>query len=393
MGYRTLDQLDLCEKRVFMRVDFNVPLDKETGRTITSDTRIRRALPTLRTILARNSSVVLASHLGRPNGKPNPKMSLAPVAVRLEELLGQSVAIAPDCIGPEVRSMAESLRPGEALLLENLRFHASEQANDSGFARQLASLGEAFVNDAFGTAHRAHASTVGVAELVEERAAGLLIERELEYLSMATKSPRHPYVAIIGGAKISGKIDVIRNLLSLADKVLIGGAMTYTFLEAQGVGIGRSLIEKDRVDLAGELLSHSDGKIELPLDHVIAERFSADAPLRTVRGEIPQGWMGLDIGPETLARYESIIGAAEMIVWNGPMGVFELTPFATGTISVAKAVESASERAISIVGGGDSERAIRMAGVGEKITHISTGGGASLDFLSGNALPGVAALG
>ena len=392
MSYRRLDQLDLRGKRVFMRVDFNVPLDKETGRTITSDTRIRRALPTLLAILGKRSSVVLASHLGRPQGRPNPKMSLAPVADRLGQLLGQRVALAPDCVGPDASSMADSLRPGEVGLLENLRFHAEEQANDSGFARRLASLGEAYVNDAFGTAHRAHASTVGVADLIKERAAGLLIERELEYLSMATKSPRHPYVAIIGGAKISGKIDVIRNLLSRADKVLIGGAMTYTFLKAQGMGVGRSLVEEDKVDLAGELLSHSGGKIELPVDHLIAERFSADTRRRTVRGQIPQGWMGLDIGPETVACYESILGAAEMIVWNGPMGVFELKPFATGTIAIAKAVENASERAISIVGGGDSERAIRIAGVGEKITHISTGGGASLEFLAGKTLPGVAAL-
>ncbi len=392
MSYRTLGQLDLRGKRVFMRVDFNVPLDKKTGRAITSDTRIRRALPTLRAILAEGSSVVLASHLGRPKGRPNPKMSLAPVAERLGELLGQRVAIAPDCVGPEARAMADSLGPGEVLLLENLRFHASEEANDSGFARQLASLADTYVNDAFGTAHRAHASTVGVPGLVADRAAGLLIQRELEYLAMATSSPRHPYVAIIGGAKISGKIDVIRNLLSLADKVLIGGAMTYTFLKAQGLGVGASLVEDDKVDLAGELLSQPGGRIELPGDHVIAERFIADAQPRTVEGEIPNGWMGLDIGPATVRRYESILGTAEMIVWNGPMGVFELPPFATGTIAVAKAVESASETAISIVGGGDSERAIRAAGVGEKITHISTGGGASLEFLSGKALPGVAAL-
>ena len=392
MSYRTFDQLGLRGKRVFMRVDFNVPFDKETGRTITSDTRIRRALPTLRAILAKESSVVLASHLGRPKGKPNPKMSLAPVAERLGELLGQPVAIAPDCVGPETQAMADSLRPGEVLLLENLRFHASEEANDRGFARRLASLGDTYVNDAFGTAHRVHASTVGVADLLAERAAGLLIQKELKYLAMATSSPRHPYVAIVGGAKISGKIDVIRNLLSVADKVLIGGAMTHTFLKAQGVMVGTSLVEDDKVALAEELLSQSGKRIELPVDHVIAERFSADAPTRTVQGGIPAGWMGLDIGPETIDRYESIIGTAEMIVWNGPMGVFELPPFATGTIAVAKAVESASARAISIVGGGDSERAIRAAGVGDKITHISTGGGASLEFLSGKILPGVAAL-
>ena len=393
MSFRTLDQLDLRGKRVFMRVDFNVPLDKETGRTITSDTRIRRALPTLRAILETGSSVVLASHLGRPQGRPNPKMSLAPVADRLGQLLGQRVALAPDCVGPEARSMADSLRPGEVALLENLRFHAEEQANDSGFAAQLASLAEVYVNDAFGTSHRAHASTVGVTEFFEERAAGLLIEKELEYLSMATNSPRHPYVAIIGGAKISGKIDVIRNLLSLADKVLIGGAMTYTFLRSQGVGIGGSLVEPDKVGLAGDLLSHCSGKIELPVDHVIAERLSAEAPSRTVHGGIPLGWMGLDIGPRTIAQYESILGTAELIVWNGPMGVFELPPFATGTIAVAKAVERASKRAITIVGGGDSERATRAAGVGQKISHISTGGGASLEILSGKTLAGVAALG
>lgn len=278
------------------------------------------------------------------------------------------------------------------MLLENLRFHAEEEANDGEFSRQLAALADVYVNDAFGAAHRAHASTVGVAGLLPVRAAGLLMQRELEYLSMATSAPKHPYVAIIGGAKISGKIDVIRNLLTIADKVLIGGAMTYTFLKAQGIGVGASLVEEEKLDLAADLLAHSGDRIMLPTDHVVAEQFSADAVTRTVQGAVPDGWMGLDIGPESTAAYEQIIGTSQMIVWNGPMGVFELAPFAHGTISVARAVERASAHAVSIVGGGDSERAIRAAGVGEKITHISTGGGASLEFLGGKTLPGVAAL-
>ena len=392
MNFRTIDQIDLRGKRVFMRVDFNVPLDKETGRTITSDTRIRMALPTARAILDQGASLVLASHLGRPKGQPNPRMSLAPVSERLSELLGRPVGQAHDCVGAEAEAMAAGLGPGEVLLLENLRFHAEEEANDGGFSRQLAALADVYVNDAFGAAHRAHASTVGVAALLPVRAAGLLMQRELEYLSMATSAPKHPYVAIIGGAKISGKIDVIRNLLTIADKVLIGGAMTYTFLKAQGVGVGASLVEEEKLDLAADLLAHSGDRIILPTDHVVADQFSADAVTRTVQGAVPDGWMGLDIGPESTAAYEQIIGTSQMIVWNGPMGVFELAPFAHGTISVARAVERASAHAVSIVGGGDSERAIRAAGVGEKITHISTGGGASLEFLGGKTLPGVAAL-
>ena len=392
MNFRTIDQIDLRGKRVLMRVDFNVPLDKETGRTITSDTRIRMALPTARAILEQGASLVLASHLGRPKGQPNPRMSLAPVSERLSELLGRPVGQAHDCVGAEAEAMAGGLGPGEVLLLENLRFHAEEEANDGEFSRQLAALADVYVNDAFGAAHRAHASTVGVAGLLPVRAAGLLMQRELEYLSMATSAPKHPYVAIIGGAKISGKIDVIRNLLTIADKVLIGGAMTYTFLKAQGVGVGASLVEEEKLDLAADLLAHSGDRIMLPTDHVVAEQFSADAVTRTVQGAVPDGWMGLDIGPESTAAYEQIIGTSQMIVWNGPMGVFELAPFAHGTISVARAVERASAHAVSIVGGGDSEQAIRAAGVGEKITHISTGGGASLEFLGGKTLPGVAAL-
>lgn len=393
MGFRTLDQLEVRGKRVFMRVDFNVPLDKETGRTITSDTRVRMALPTIRAVLAGGASVVLASHLGRPKGKPQAKMSLAPVRERLSELLERPVALAGDCVGPEAESMAAALKPGDVLLLENLRFHAEEEANDPEFARRLASLADMYVNDAFGTAHRAHASTVGVADLMAERAAGSLMQKELEYLSMATSAGKRPYVAIIGGAKISGKIDVIRNLLALADQVLIGGAMTYTFLKAQGVETGSSLVEDEKIGLAAELLEDAGSRLVLPCDHVIAERFSADAPARTVRGEVPAGWMGLDIGPETVQRYEAAIGEAAMVVWNGPMGVFELAPFAGGTLAVARAVERVSASSVTIVGGGDSEQAIRAAGVGERISHISTGGGASLEFLGGKTLPGVEALG
>ena len=393
MTYRTLDQLDLSGRRVFVRVDFNVPLDKETGRTIRSDTRIRMALPTTRRLLDQGCSLVLASHLGRPKGSPHPKMSLAPAAERLSELLGQPVAMAPDCVGTEIESMASGLAGGEVLLLQNLRFHAEEEANDPAFSKKLASLADAYVNDAFGAVHRAHASTVGMAELIPDRAAGLLVQRELEYLSMATSAPKRPYVAIIGGAKISGKIDVIRNLLKLADKVLIGGAMTYTFLRAQGLDIGNSLVEEEKIGLAEELLEQAGDRIVLPTDHVAADKFSADAATRTVAGAIPAGWIGLDIGPETLEQYEAAIGGAAMIVWNGPMGVFEMEPFAAGTLAVARAVAKASAGgSVSIVGGGDSERAIRVAGVGEGISHISTGGGASLEFLSGKTLPGVAAL-
>ena len=392
MGYRTLDQISLAGRRVFMRADFNVPLDKQDGRTITSDTRIRKALPTVETILGRGASLVLASHLGRPKGQRLESMSLRPVAERLGELLGTEVALAPDCIGPEVETLADSLEPGRALLLENLRFHAQEQANDAGFSAGLARLGDAFVNDAFGTAHRAHASTVGVPAVMPDRAAGLLMQRELEYFSMATSNPRRPYVAIIGGAKISGKIDVIRNLLSLADRVLIGGAMTYTFLKASGARVGDSLVEEDRLGLASELLEIGEGRLAFPEDHVIADSFSADANVRTVESDVPDGWMGLDIGPRTIESYRRILGDARMIVWNGPMGVFELEPFAAGTLAIARCIESVSDKAVTIVGGGDSERAIRAAGVGAAISHISTGGGASLEFLSGAVLPGVAAL-
>ncbi len=392
MTYRTLDGLDVRGRSVFVRVDFNVPLDKGTGRTITSDTRIRMALPTIQALLDQGCRLILASHLGRPKGSRDARMSLAPVAVRLAELLDRPVAMAPDCVGAETVQRAARLQAGDLLLLENLRFHAAEEANDEGFSRQLAALADVYVNDAFGAAHRAHASTVGITAFMPQRAAGLLMKRELEYLSLAVSAPQHPYVAIIGGAKISGKIDVIRNLLTLADKVLIGGAMTYTFLKAQGVLVGASLVEDDKLDLASELLATAAGRLVLPVDHVIADRVGPDARTRVVATEIPFGWRGLDIGPETIAQYEAVIGGARMIVWNGPMGVFELAPFAAGTLAIARSVDGASEDCVSIVGGGDSERAVRKAGVGDGISHISTGGGASLEFLSGKILPGVAAL-
>ena len=391
MAFRTLEELPVEGRRAFVRVDFNVPLDRATGKTITSDTRIRMALPTIRALIDRGASVVLASHLGRPKGKRDPKTSLAPVAVRLAELLGQPVSMAPDCVGPEVRGMAQSLRPGGALLLENLRFHSLEEANDSGFARELSELADVYVNDAFGAAHRAHASTTGITAFMPERAAGLLMQRELKFLSMATSDPPHPYIAIIGGAKISGKIDVIRNLLGLADYVLIGGAMAYTFQKAYGFDIGSSLVEEEKLDLATELMKLGGNRLVLPVDHVIAEHLT-DSPTQVVRGPIFGRSMGLDIGPKTVEIYESVIAAAKMVVWNGPMGMFEVRRFAAGTIAVAKAVEEVSARGVTIVGGGDSEQAIRAAGLGAKISHISTGGGASLEFLGGKTLPGVASL-
>lgn len=393
MAYKTIDDLDLQGKRVFMRVDFNVPLDKETGKQITSDTRIRAALPSIERALEKGAAVILASHLGRPKGQPNEKMTLDPVAERLSELLGRPVQKARDCIGPEVEEAAAALQPGQVLLLENLRFHAGEEKNDPEFAAQLARLCDAYVNDAFGAAHRAHGSTAGIAALVPQKAAGLLMQKELHYLSMAVSKPEHPYVAIVGGAKISGKIDAIENFLKIADRVLIGGAMTYTFLKAQGFEVGGSLVEEEKLDLARETIAAAGSKLLLPSDHVIASSFAADAETKTqsVADPVPDGWMGLDIGPETIAQYEAEIAAAKMIVWNGPMGVFEMEPFAAGTLAVAHAVAKSS--AVSIVGGGDSEKAIQKANVGAQMSHVSTGGGASLEFLSGQELPGVTALG
>jgi phosphoglycerate kinase len=386
MPKRSIRDLELKGKTVFIRVDFNVPL-APGGQEITSDKRIRASLPTIQYALDQGAGLILASHLGRPKGKPNPEMSLKPVAARLAQLLGRPVRMAPDCVGPEV----EKMRPaaGQLLLLENLRFHAEEEKNDPGFSKQLAALCDVYLNDAFGSAHRAHASTVGMIPFVREAASGLLMDKELEYLTKATKNPDRPCVAILGGAKVSDKIEVIENLMKVVDELLIGGAMAYTFLKAQGKSVGKSLVEDDKLDLAKQLLGRSSNKILLPLDHVVVDELKEGAPFEVV-ANVPEGKMGVDIGPETVATYSAVIAKAKTIIWNGPMGVFEKPPFDRGTVALANAV--AASGAVSVVGGGDSEKAIKSAGVADKISHISTGGGASMEFLAGIELPGVAAL-
>lgn len=386
MAKLSIRDLDLNHKRVFIRVDFNVPL-ANGGQEIGSDKRIRASIPTIRYALEQGAAVILASHLGRPKGKPNPEMSMKPVAARLEQLLGQPVKLAPDCVGPSVEAMLP--KPGEVLLLENLRFHAEEEANDPGFSAQLARLCDVYVNDAFGSAHRAHASTVGMIRFVKQAAAGLLMDEELKYMTMVTSNPARPCVAILGGAKVSDKIEVIENLAKVVDKVLIGGAMAYTFLKSEGQPVGKSLVEDDKLDLAKNLLKEFPGKLVLPTDHVVAAELKEGAAHDTV-ATIPGDKMGLDIGEKTITEYAGIIRGARTVIWNGPMGVFEKPPFDHGTVALARAV--AESGATSVVGGGDSEKAIRSAGVSDKITHVSTGGGASLEFLSGVELPGVAAL-
>lgn len=389
MSYLSVRDLDLNGKRVFIRVDFNVPLQKNerAEMEITSDKRIKASLPTIQYALEHGAGVILASHLGRPKGKPNPEMSLKPAAARLQELLGRPVKMAPDCVGPEVEAMLP--KPGEVLLLENLRFHPEEEKNDPEFARKLASLCDVYVNDAFGSAHRAHASTEGMIRFVSKAAAGLLMEAELKYLGMATTHPERPCVAILGGAKVSDKIEVIENLGKVVDKLLIGGAMAYTFLRAQGHSTGKSLVEEDKIDLAKKLLADLGDKLVLPVDHIVVSEIAAGAANEAV-DTIADGKIGVDIGPKTIALYEQVVAGAETIIWNGPMGIFEKPPFDQGTVALAKAV--AGSGAISVVGGGDSEKAIKAAGVTSKITHVSTGGGASLEFLAGIRLPGVAAL-
>ena len=376
--------------RIFVRVDFNVPME---GTTIAEDTRIRAALPTLTFLQQAGAELVLASHLGRPKKGPTPALSLLPVARRLSELMRCEVALANDSVGDDVRERTKAIKPGSVLLLENVRFHPEEEANDPAFAKALIADSGAtvFVNDAFGTAHRAHASTAGVAPFVKQRVAGLLMEKEIHYLGMALASPSRPYVAIIGGAKVSDKITVIENLLPRVDTLLIGGGMAYTFFKALGYSIGRSLVEEDKVQLAGKLLDAGKGKILLPFDHVVASAFKADAETRTLPvTETPEGWMGLDIGPETIVAFRHEIGSAALVLWNGPMGVFEMKPFSSGTFAVAKAL--ADSKATTIVGGGDSVAAVSQAGLMDKITHVSTGGGASLEFLGGDTLPGVSCL-
>ena len=386
MSKLSIKDLDLNGRRVFIRVDFNVPL-ANGGQEITSDKRIRASIPTIKYALEHGAGVILASHLGRPKGKPNPEMSMKPVAAKLEQLLGKPVKLAPDSVGPAVEAMLP--KPGEVLLLENLRYHAEEEANDPGFSEKLAKLCDVYVNDAFGSAHRAHASTVGMIRFVKQAAAGLLMDQELKYMTMATTNPARPCVAILGGAKVSDKIEVIENLSKVVDKVLIGGAMAYTFLKSQGEPVGKSLVEDDKLDLAKKLLAEFGSKLVLPVDHVVAAELKEGAEHETV-AKIPDGKMGLDIGEKTIAAYSAIIRGAKTVIWNGPMGVFEKPPFDRGTVALAKAV--AESGAISVVGGGDSEKAIKSAGVSDKISHVSTGGGASLEFLSGIELPGVAAL-
>ncbi len=389
MSHLSIRDLDLKGKRVFIRVDFNVPLQKDEkgDMEITSDKRIKASLPTIQYALDHGAGVILASHLGRPKGKPNPDMSLKPCAARLAELLGKPVKMAPDCVGPEVEAMKPA--PGEVLLLENLRFHPEEEKNDPEFAKKLAALCDVYVNDAFGSAHRAHASTEGMIRFVPQAAAGLLMDKELKYLGMATTDPARPCIAILGGAKVSDKIEVIENLGKIVDRLLIGGAMAYTFLKAQGKPTGKSLVEEDKVELAGKLLADLGGKLMLPVDHVVVSEIAAGAANEVV-DTIPEGKIAVDIGPKTIAAFSQVIAGAKTVIWNGPMGIFEKPPFDNGTVALAKAV--ANSGAISVVGGGDSEKAIKAAGVTDKISHVSTGGGASLEFLAGIELPGVAAL-
>ncbi len=395
MNKLTIKDLELRGKRVFIRVDFNVPLK---DGVVTDDTRIRETLPTLKLAMEKGARLVLASHLGRPKGGPDPKYSVQPAARKLEELLGRPVAFGKDCVGPGVESQSKALRDGEVLVLENVRFHPEEEKNDEGFSKQLSALCDGlFVCDAFGSAHRAHASVVGITKFVQKAAAGLLMEKELAYLGKAVTNPARPFVAIIGGAKVSDKIEVVENLMKIADAMLIGGGMAYTFLKAQGLQIGKSLVEDDKLGLARKILADTKAKnfkFLLPTDHVTAPEFKADAPATI--GEVtatPADQMGLDIGPKSIAAYAAEISKAKTIVWNGPMGVFEMPAFAAGTLEVAKAVAAATAAgAISIVGGGDSVAAAHQSGVADKISHISTGGGASLEFLGGRKLPGVEAL-
>ena len=395
MDTLTIDDVVLGGKKVLIRVDFNVPMTADLK--VSDDTRIVESLPTIRKVLDSGASAILMSHLGRPKGKPTVEFSLAPVAEHLGKLLGKPVKFAPDCLGAETEKMVQSLKPGECLLLENLRFYGQEEKNDLDFAKKLASYGEVYVNDAFGTAHRAHASTEGVTRFLKPSVAGYLMKKEIEYLGAAVSEPRRPYVAILGGAKISGKIDVIENLLPKVDVLVIGGGMAFTFFQAQGYEIGDSLVEQDKVALARKILEDSKAKrmrLILPVDCVIADKLDNNAQRKVVPvTKIPAGWRGLDIGPETVKIINMEVRRAKTVVWNGPMGVFEMPNFANGTLEVARVLADATAAgATTIVGGGDSAAAIAAAGFEKKVSHVSTGGGASLEFLEGKTLPGLAAL-
>ena len=395
MNKLTINDIDLKNKKVLVRVDFNVPLDENLN--ITDDIRITSSLPTIKKIVSDGGKAILMSHLGRPKGKPNPEYSLKPVAVRLSQLLGKEVKLAPDCIGDQVKSLVNAMKPGDVILLENLRFHEEEEKNDPEFAKKLAALGDVYVNDAFGSAHRAHASTEGLTKFISVSVAGYLMQKELDYLGGAIDNPKRPYLAILGGAKISGKIDVIMNLFNKVDSMIIGGGMAYTFYKAEGKEIGTSLLEAEKIDLAKQVLEKaktSKMKLLFPVDVVIAKEFNNDSPSEVVNiNNMPSDKMGLDIGPETIKLFKEEILKSKTIVWNGPMGVFEMDNFAKGTNAVAEAlVEATGNGAITVIGGGDSAAAIAKAGLADKVSHVSTGGGASLEFLEGKILPGVAAL-
>lgn len=395
MAKKTLSDIDVSGKRALVRVDFNVPLSED--QEITDDTRIRAAVPTIQYLLKGGASVVLMSHLGRPKGRVVPEMSLAPTAVRLGKLLGIEVGLAPDCVGSIVEERAAALEPGQVMLLENLRYKPEEEANDPDFAKALAGLGDLYVNDAFGAAHRGHASTEGIAHHVPEAVSGLLMEREITYLDETLRQPARPFVAILGGAKISGKIEVIENLLDKVDALIVGGGMSYTFFKAMGLEIGVSLLEEDRIGVARDLIARcreQDVELLLPVDVVVADRFAVDARTQVVnRDAMPEEWEGVDIGPATRALYSERVKGAGTVVWNGPLGVFEMEPFAQGTLGVAQAlVEATEEGTISIIGGGDTAAAVTQMGLADGMTHISTGGGASLECMGGRILPGIVAL-